>query len=303
MKNILITGVTGFVGFNYLKELEKNQSYKIWAIIKKKKDKNNLKNLFKNVIFIQIPLEKINFKNLNSIIPKIDICIHLAWSGVLGKYKNDNMQKKNLDLTLNLFYIVRDLGVKKFFFMSTVAEFGKFKGIINEQSPKNPITQYGITKKITNELLKDFCKNYKINYFCGLLCSPYGKNENSNVIISHTINNLRKRKEVLLSDCENYWEFLHIHDVIKSINKIVFTNHKLDGDFIISSGHSKKLKFFIKLLPEYLNYDGSLLKFGSIKRDKLDIINLRSDVSRLLSIGWEPLIKFKQGVNEYKDDK
>ena len=117
MNKILLTGSTGFIGSELLKDL--SQDNKVYVILRKKL-KNNQRH--KNVVQIYYN----NYKNLNNKIKKlkIDTIIHCATHYVkshniqdLEKLSNSNILFGNIILE-NL----KLMGVKKFINFSTVWE-------------------------------------------------------------------------------------------------------------------------------------------------------------------------------------
>ena len=71
----------------------------------------------------------------------------------------------NVANTLNLLEIMREHGVKYFIFSSTAATYGEPDKIpINEKHSQNPINPYGRTKKIIEDILKDYSNAYGLKY-------------------------------------------------------------------------------------------------------------------------------------------
>ena len=76
--NILITGGSGFIGFNLLKKLSGNKKYKILTLSRKKKlDKisKNIKNLKSDLV-----LSNSSLNLIKEFSPQI--VIHLAWQDI-----------------------------------------------------------------------------------------------------------------------------------------------------------------------------------------------------------------------------
>ena len=75
--NILITGGSGFIGFNLLKKLSGNKKYKILTLSRKKLDKisKNIKNLKSDLV-----LSNSSLNLIKEFSPQI--VIHLAWQDI-----------------------------------------------------------------------------------------------------------------------------------------------------------------------------------------------------------------------------
>ncbi len=77
--NILITGASGFIGFNLLNKLSANKKYKILALSRKK----NFNKISKNIKTLKSDLIMSNssFNLIKVFSPQI--LIHLAWQDIL----------------------------------------------------------------------------------------------------------------------------------------------------------------------------------------------------------------------------
>ena len=120
--NILVTGVCGFIGFNFVNFLLK-KNYKIYGVdninnyysIKLKKDRLKILKKYKNFSFLKVDIK--NHKKLKNIFnkTKFDIVIHLAaQAGV--RYSIEEPRKyieNNIDGFFNVIDLCRNNNVKK----------------------------------------------------------------------------------------------------------------------------------------------------------------------------------------------
>ena len=127
MQKILLTGSTGFVGFNILKKLIKKN--KVFIVLRKKKN-NKLNKLSKKNIKI------IYYKNpnqLNRSLKKIkaDIVIHCATHYIKKHNFNDikKLSESNIVFGNIILENIKNMKVKKFINFSTVWE--DYNGIQN----------------------------------------------------------------------------------------------------------------------------------------------------------------------------
>ena len=148
MSKILITGGTGFIGSNLIRQLISTRN-EIHSINK------NLNNFWR----ISDITEKINIHNVDLIdktslektIKKInpDIVFHLAAYGInyLEKNFSETLQT-NLLGTYNLFSILSDQPLKRIVNVGSVFEYGlpNTKLGFLETDCTNPLTLYGISK-------------------------------------------------------------------------------------------------------------------------------------------------------------
>ncbi|MEB3286503.1 MAG: UDP-glucose 4-epimerase GalE [Vampirovibrionales bacterium] len=73
--------------------------------------------------------------------------------------------RNNIYGTLQLLSAMREAGVKQFIFSSTCASYGDPQYLpLDEKHPLNPINPYGYTKRVVEEMLKDFSSAYGLRY-------------------------------------------------------------------------------------------------------------------------------------------
>ncbi len=113
---------------------------------------------------------------------KFDAVVHFAGSIAVGESVRDPAKyyQNNLAGTLNLFDAMRAHGVNKLVFSSTAAIFGVPQYVpIDEEHPQAPINPYGMTKWVTERILRDYDAAYglrsvALRYFNAAGAAPDG---------------------------------------------------------------------------------------------------------------------------------
>ncbi|WKZ25935.1 MAG: NAD-dependent epimerase/dehydratase family protein [bacterium] len=152
-EKVLITGVSGEVGYGLVKKLFESKKYNIIAVDIKTPEQDIIKNTHK---FIKSDI--LDFKILESIFKNndIDTVIHLASILSTGGEKNPELASDiNIMGTLNLFKLATKYSIKnkksiKFIFPSSIAAHG------------DPITIYGISKQACEKIGVYYSKRYKL---------------------------------------------------------------------------------------------------------------------------------------------
>lgn len=80
-----------------------------------------------------------------------DICLHLAWQD--GFIHNSDKHIKMLYSHFEFLKNLANSGIKKIAVMGSMHEIGYHEGVVNENTPCNPISMYGIAKNSLRQVL------------------------------------------------------------------------------------------------------------------------------------------------------
>lgn len=280
MKNIIITGATSFIGINILKEL-KNNEYNIYAIIRPNSINKDKLNEFSNLKIIELDQREI--ENLKLYLKKVDICIHLAWEGTrVPERYDEKIQEQNYINSVKTFEAVTALGCDVFFGTGSQAEYGFVNDIITEETETNPNTEYGKFKlKTCLELEKKALEN-NVRFIWGRIFSVYGEGDYENTLIMSTLRNMKKNKDVNMTEGKQYWNYIYIKDLSKIIINLIF-NKEAKGIFNLASNDTRPLKEYILDMKKALN-SKSKINFGVIPYRQEGIVNIKPSILKLNNI-------------------
>ena len=212
-RKICIIGGSGFLGKKYIELTDKKSN--IFVFDKKKINKKKYKIKY-------IKGDCLSKNTLKKIPDNIDIVIFLV--GKIGGPDSldinnlENYFEVNCQTLLNFLESIKKNSVKKIIFFSTEHVYGNSKKKItdrfsNEQEPKN---YYGITKLISEKILKNFYNKSKINI--DILRFPRVIALDDKSLLSNLSNTILKKK-FLKIDLKNIkFNFLYIDDFIRAID-------------------------------------------------------------------------------------
>ncbi len=172
MKNLLVTGGSGFIGSHTCLNLL-NKGYKI--VVLDSNINSSIKSLenvlkigqiegkdFSNHLFFvkgdireEILIEKV-FKKFQKLNMKIDAVIHFAGLKSVSQSLKDPILywDNNVNGSINLFKSMYRNNCKTIVFSSSATIYGQNNNLIKEDSIKNPINPYGETKLAIEKILK-----------------------------------------------------------------------------------------------------------------------------------------------------
>jgi UDP-glucuronate 4-epimerase len=329
MKNVLVTGVAGFIGFHLAKKLLK-EGFKVVGIdnINDYYDVNLKYGRLKELGVLQNSAEMFNEKvtseqcehftfvrmNLEDReqLPKLfagntfDIVCNLAaQAGV--RYSLENPEAyidSNISGYLNLLECCRHNKVQHLIYASSSSVYGQNEKIpfSTKDNVDHPISLYAATKK-SNELmaytyshLYDF-KTTGLRFFT--VYGPWGRPDMAMFLFTDAIMNKRPIKVFNHGDLER--DFTYIDDIVEGIYKIIASEaNSSNGNYsLYNIGNSKpvKLMSFIEEIENQIGEDAIKemlpMQPGDVNRTWADVTSLVEDFS------YNPNTPIEVGVGEF----
>ena len=245
MKKILLTGGTGFIGSNILREIVKY--FEVTILIRNKKFKNIDKKI--NYLYFDNP------KNLSALLKKkkFDVIIHCATH---YKRTHDEMDiKKMIDANIYIGSIIlenyKELKFTKFINFTSVWE--NFDGIKN-----NPPNLYAASKLSFTNIIKFYKKEYKnVNFYTLYLSETFGLNDLRIKLLSRLKDYYKKNLTTTIVSKNLNINIINMKDIILALKLILNKNIK-SGDYAIINKND-------------INIGHLIFRFNKVKNKKLKI--------------------------------
>ena len=263
---ILITGVAGFIGNNFCQKLAKNKKLKIVGIdsfnnyypvkIKKQRIKKIINN--KNIKFYQKNIK--DKKKLSNLFKKYkfkEVYNFAAQAGV--RYSEINPVAyidSNITGFINLIKISKDFNVKKFFYASSSSVYGDSINFpLKETEQLNPKNFYGMTKKLNEDIARNYFENYKFKSIGLRFFTVFGEWGRPDMFMFKYLTAAYHKKKFYLNNYGNHVrDFTYINDVTNILCKLRNKKIKKNEIYNISSnnpiGLKEILNFFQKITPK-----------------------------------------------------
>ena len=236
MKNILITGASGFIG-SFLTEEGIKRDYKIFAAIRSSSDATYLKNKNVSIVLLNLADKSEMVKNFKNFAEKgihFQYVIHNA--GVTKTFNKKEFLKVNYEYTRNLVEALTESNCipDKFLYMSSLEAYGhgneKTMQPIQETDIPNPFSLYG-KSKLKSELYLQSLKDFP--YLILRPTGVYGPREKDYLVYIKAIN---QGFEFYIGREKQYLSFVYVKDLAR-LAYIGLESDIINQSYFVSDGN------------------------------------------------------------------
>lgn len=279
MNKVLITGVTGFLGSHIAENLVAN-NIQVIGLKRKFSDIWRCQEFATKIIWVDIDDEGLFKEEL--VKHSFDTIIHGAWIGVESNERDNwSVQSKNISFLVELLDVAKQVGLKKFIFLGSQAEYGNINGKISEEEKTEALNAYGSIKLACLEIVKTFCNSNDINWIWLRLFSLFGEKENQNWLIPSLTESMLTAKQMDFTPGEQKYAYLYVKDFALILNKII--NMPLQsGVYNISSSETRTIKSLVEDIRDYINPE-FILNFGVLNYRNNQSMHMEGDMMKLCS--------------------
>lgn len=224
-----------------------------------------------------------------------DVWFHFAWDATSPEGRADEeKQAENLRHSLELLHGAIALGVKRFIFAGSQAEYGVHNGVITEETDCMPLSEYGKAKLAFGKAAARICQNAGVEFVHLRIFSVYGSGETPENLLSSCVRAFSSGGEMRLSQATQTWNYLHIED-FRRLMVCMATAEHATGIYNIGSLDTRPLKSFIQELQTICG-GGSCL-YGAPKNRPEGDVQLNPDMEKTMTaFDWRPEVSFEAGI-------
>lgn len=298
MKTCLITGGAGFIGANLTHKLL-TLGNRVHILTEKNSDLWRLKTILPHVHIHEIDL--MYFEKVNELIKTIkpEYIFHLAsFGGLPTQQDQETTYYVNLNGTINLLNICKEVGFECFINTGSSSEYGIKTVAMKEDLVLEPVSDYAIAKAAaTNYCLKEALVN-KLPVYTVRPFSPYGDYEMPGRLIPTILVNALLDKPLALSAPQYVRDFVYIEDLVEiylAITKQMPQNHFI---FNAGTGVESSIQDVIVLTQAMVDKKIQVTWNASEPRP-WEPKHWRADASAAKQIlGWQPYYNLSKGLKK-----
>lgn len=296
MKNILITGATGYIGSNLVPKLI--DKYNVNIIVR---NNSNLTSLEKYLDKLRIHLYDGSYDSIKNAVSLSDpvVTVHLAtyfvsqhtWKDIEG------IVESNIKFGLYILEALKEFGYHNFINTGTYWQH-------YNSSEYDPVNLYSASKQAFEDLIKYYESAHNFSVLTLLLSDVYGPRDWRPKIINLIREAIKTGKELRLSKGEQYLDLIYIDDVIDAyvscIDQIA-VGIKLSGRYVLTSGKPLTLREIVNKISKLFGKELSNIKFGELPYRSREIFKPIKYGNLLPS--WYPKTTLEEGLKRVMIDE
>lgn len=302
---ILVTGGAGFIGSNFIHYwLEKYPEDKIinLDVLTYAGNLENLKIVENNPNYEFIKGDICDAKLVNDFVKDIDLIVNFAAESHVDRsvMGSEDFVRTNVEGTRVLLDAAKDNGNIRFHHISTDEVFGALGGDdkpFTELTPYDPRSPYSASKAASDHLVNAYFHTHKLPITISNCSNNYGPYQFPEKIIPLFITNILENKKVpVYGRGENIRDWIHVLDHNIGVDMII-KKGKIGETYCLGGDSEVKNIDLTKKILSLMNKGNEMIEYvkdrpGHDLRYSIDFAKAKEE------LGWEPRIKFEQGLKE-----
>lgn len=244
MERMLLTGVSGFLGRNFMERLDKSK-YEVFAVGRSCPEFLDAEHFFVHDLK--------EGSGMSEYIGKIrpDILVLFAWDVSTQSYWESLENCMWASVCIQTAKVFLENGGRQILFAGTSASYDYGKGWLKELPEYEcPSSMYGISKLYTSKVLAKLAAEYHALYCEARLFAIYGRYEKLERLIPLTAWRLSHNEKIVNGCGELVRDYIYIEDAVNAIHMLI--DKKAAGVYNISSGKPVSIGQIILQVAEEL---------------------------------------------------
>jgi UDP-glucose 4-epimerase len=244
----------------------------------------------------------VSLASLVTLDERFDLVIHCAGNGSVGYSLTNPLQDflRNVQTTADLLEYLRIRGSKALLvYPSSAGVYGaKDDAPIRESDSLDPISPYGVHKKVVEDLLAASARTYGIRAAVIRFFSVYGPGLNKQLLwdASARLRAARGSRAEFWGTGEETRDWIASQDAARLVAAVADSTEP----FLVVNGASGirvTVRRTLEMLRDALGVDAEIAFSGVVREG--DPRHYHADVGRALALGWAPQVTLADGVRAY----
>ena len=302
---VLVTGGAGFIGSELTRQLA--EQYKDVHVVDNLVNgrRENLEGLLDKNVHLHTDDIRDN-KRMRQLLEGVDIVFHLACLGVRHSIHSPmESHEVNATATLELLKASREIGVKRFVYVSSSEVYGTAKWApMTEEHPTFPMTVYGAAKLAGECYTRAFYRTYDYPTVVVRPFNSYGprchhEGDSGEVIPKFLLRSLAGEPMYIFGDGSQTRDFTYVSDTAGGIMLAGTSERALGQTINLGQGSEITIKQLAEEITELCGNDNARVEY--VEDRPGDVLRLYADSSRAQELlNFFPRVELREGLQNLK---
>lgn len=306
----LVTGGTGFIGSNLIKDLI-TREWEVYALVRNNstlgyKRLNEIKNI--NYVYAEdlfnydydksVKILKGNIRG-KIILPQFDVCFHIASYGVDYRQQNINeIIDGNIKFTIDVLNFCKENRTKKVVNTGSCFEYGiNEKEKLTEEHNVRPQSLYGAAKASAVMIANTYAKKYNIPLVTLRPFGIFGENEGIHKLVPQIMKAIILNERLKMTFGEQIRDYLYIEDLVNAYIAIGSHSVPLYEVYNVCSSSEMSIKELVVKTVDIAKSDLELFEFGAVPYRKDEVMYFVGENWKMREYtGWKPQYSLVEGL-------
>lgn len=300
-KKFLITGGTGFVGANFVRELIA-RGHEVHVAVRPRSNLWRIEDVKERAHLHEMKLdeEKEAFSVVREVAPQV--VLHFATYGAYQGTQQDieTTVQTNILGTINLLRACAEVGFKCFINTGSSSEYGEKDHPISEKDLLEPNNLYGVSKAAGTLYCQSLAKKMGLPVVTMRLFSPYGYFEEDGRLMPNIVKAGLKNEKFHAPSSSLVRDFVFIEDVIVAYLKAIDNADSIKGRiFNIGSGKQRSIAEVVGAVEKILGTKIEAI-YGEVAARQHEPKTWVADISEAKKmLGWSPANSLEDGLTKF----
>lgn len=311
-KNVLITGITGFIGSHMAKRLLE-KGYNVYGVVKYVvgRDKERLKEDLKDVTLFTCDITDYNtvLNTLKTISP--DYVVHLAsMSPVRLSFEAPfEFQMTNYIGSLNIAHALLklpDFEERRLIVASTAEVYGiqPENKPFTENMPLKPSSPYSVSKAAMDMYIRMMINSFNLNATIMRCVNTYGRKHSTGFIIEYIVTQMLKGNKIYIGAPDSIRDYMYVDDHVNAYITAMESPKGRGQVFNASTGIATQNRDITLKIAEKIGIDKDNITFGSyppgypyrpLASDQPYLVLNSTKIRTML--GWKTTVPLDEGLD------
>lgn len=273
MEKVLVTGSSGYIGRHVVKSLL-DLGFQVIAADIQNQGVDERAIVVNGSIFD-------GDENIYVKLQEPDVCIHLAWRN--GFVHNATTHMEDLSAHFSFLKNMIQGGLKNLAVMGTMHEVGYWEGAIDEDTPCNPMSLYGIAKNALRQSMVQLTKENEVNLYWLRAYYILGDDMRNHSIFTKILQAAEEgKKKFPFNSGKNLYDFISVDQLAKYI-ALAATQGEVTGIINVCTGKPMSLAERVEAFIEEKKLD-IRLEYGAFPDRPYDSPGVWGDPTKMQMI-------------------